>query len=110
MLHSLRFRLLIVTLLVVLVTLGVMGIVSSQQTAGEFRNYVEHGNHLRQRGLAFALTRAYSQTQSWQNIQPVIEESSQASGDRVVVADLQGKIIGDSGKELIGKTVGPHWP
>jgi signal transduction histidine kinase len=109
MLHSLRFRLLMVTLLVVLVTLGVMGIVSSQQTAGEFRNYVEHGDRLRQRGLALALTRAYSQTQSWQNIQPVIEDSSQASGDRVVVADLQGKIVGDSSKELIGKTVGPHW-
>ena len=110
MLHSLRFRLLLATLLIVLVTVTVMAVFASQRTAGEFRTYVEHGDRLRQRGLVFPLTRAYAQTQNWQNIQPVIEESSQVTGDRVVVTDLQGKIVGDSSKELIGKTVGSHWP
>ena len=110
MLHSLRFRLLLATLLIVLVTVTVMAVFSSQRTAGEFRTYVEHGDRLRQRGLVFPLTRAYAQTQNWQNIQSVIEESSQVTGDRVVVTDLQGKIVGDSSKELVGKTVGSHWP
>jgi len=110
MLHSLRFRLLLATLLIVLVTVTVMAVFASQRTAGEFRTYVEHGDRLRQRGLVFPLARAYAQAQNWQDIQPVIEESSQVTGDRVVVTDLQGKIVGDSSKDLIGKTVGSHWP
>jgi len=110
MLHSLRFRLLAATLLVVLVTVSVMAIFASQRTEGEFRSYVEHGDRLRQRGLGFALNRAYAQTQSWQNIQTYIDESSQVTNDRIIVADLQGKIVADSDKELVGNTVGPHWP
>jgi len=110
MLNSLRFRLLLTTLAVVLVTVSVMAVFASQRTAGEFRSYVEHGDRSRDRRLAFVLTRAYAQTQTWQNIQPALEDLSQVSGDRVVVADLQGKIVGDSSKELIGKTVGSQWP
>ena len=110
MLHSLRFRLLIATLVIVLVSVSVMAAFASQRTAGEFRSYVEHDDRLRQRRFTFALTRAYAQTQTWQNIQPVIEEWGQVSGDRVVVTDLQGTIVGDSNNELIGKNVGSLWP
>jgi signal transduction histidine kinase len=109
-LHSLRFRLLGATLVVVLVTVSVMAVFASQRTAGEFRSYVAHDDRLRQRRFAFALTRAYAQTQTWQNIQPIIEQWGQVSGDQVVVADLQGNIVGDSSKDLLGKTVGPRWP
>jgi signal transduction histidine kinase len=110
MLHSLRFRLLIATLLIVLVTVSVMAVFASQRTAGEFRSYVERGDRSRDRRLAFVLNRAYAQTRSWQNIQPALEDLSQVSGERVVVADLQGKIVGDSSKEWIGKSVGSNWP
>jgi len=109
MLHSLRFRLLIATLLIVLVTVSVMAVFASQRTAGEFRSYVEHGDRTRQRRFEFALTRAYGQTRTWQNIQPVIEEWEQVSGERVVVADLYGKIVGDSGNEWVGKNVSANW-
>ena len=110
MLHSLRFRLLMATLLVVLVTVSVMAVFASQRTAGEFRSYVEHGNSQQQRRFQFALARAYAHTQTWENIQPVIEEWGQVSGDRVVVTDLQGKIVGDSSQDLTGKSVGSQWP
>jgi signal transduction histidine kinase len=110
MLHSLRFRLLIATLLIVLVTVSIMAAFASQRTAGEFRNYVERGDRSRDRRLAFALNRAYAQTRSWQTIQPTVEDLSVVSGERVVVADLQGKIVGDSSKEWIGRSVGANWP
>ncbi len=109
MLHSLRFRLLIATLLIVLVTVSVMAVFASQRTAGEFRSYVEHDDRTRQRRFEFALTRAYAQTRTWQNIQPVIEEWEQVSGERVVVADFNGKIVGDSGNEWVGKNVSANW-
>ena len=111
MLHSLRFRLLIATLLIVLVTVSVMAVFASQRTAGEFRSYVEHDDRLRQRGLSQALSRAYAQAQNWQDIQPVIDEWSQANSQRIVVTDRQGRVLGDSGKDMMGKTVGgPPWP
>jgi signal transduction histidine kinase len=111
MLHSLRFRLLIATLLIVLVTVSVMAVFASQRTVGEFRDFAARDDHLRQRGLSQALSRAYAQAQSWQDLQPVIDEWSQANSQRIVVADRQGQVVGDSGKDMIGKTVeGPPWP
>lgn len=110
MLHSLRFRLLIATLLIVLVSVTVMAVFASQRTVGEFRNFTAHDDFMRQRGLGLALSRAYSQTQDWQDLQPVIDEWSQANSQRVVVTDRQGNIVGDSSKELVGRTADPHWP
>jgi len=111
MLHSLRFRLLIATLLIVLVTVSVMAVFASQQTVGEFRSFTARDDHLRQRGLSQALSRAYAQTQSWQDVQPVIDEWSQANSQRIVVTDRRGQVLGDSGKDMLGKIVGgPPWP
>ena len=90
MLHSLRFRLLIATLLIVLVTVSVMAVFASQRTVGEFRNFAARDDRLRQQGLSQALSRAYAQAQNWQDLQPVIDEWSQANSQRIVVTDRQG--------------------
>ena len=111
MLYSLRFRLLIATLLIVVVSVSVMAVFASQRTVGEFRNFAARDDRLRQQGLAQALSRAYAQTQNWQDLQPFIDEWSQANSQRLVVTDRQGQVVGDSGKDLMGKTVGgPPWP
>jgi signal transduction histidine kinase len=111
MLNSLRFRLLIATLLIVVVSVSVMAIFASQRTVGEFRDFAAHNDRLQQQALSQALSRAYAQEQDWQDLQPVISEWSQANGQRIVVADPQGKIIIDSGNDLLGQTVrGAPWP
>ena len=106
MLHSLRFRLLIATLLIVLVTVSVMAVFASQRTVGEFRNFAARDDHLRQQGLEQALSRAYAEAQNWQDLQPIIDEWSHANSQRIVVTDRQGRVLGDSGKDLMGQTIG----
>ncbi len=111
MLNSLRFRLLIATLLIVVVSVGVMAVFAGQRTVGEFRDFAAHNDRLQQQALSQALSRAYAEEQDWRDLQPVISEFSQANGQRIVVTDPQGTVIMDSGNDLLGKTIGGRpWP
>ena len=108
--RSLRFRLLLATILVVLIAVGVTAFVASRRTTGEFQRYVERRGPLDDRRLAFFLARTYDRTKSWDGIQAEIEQLAQISGQRVVVADGDRKIVADSEDKLIGKTVDTKWP
>jgi len=111
MLHSLRFRLLIATLLIVVVSVGIMAVFASQRTVGEFRDFAARNDRLQQQALSQALSRAYAQAQNWQDLLPIINEWSQANGQRIVVTDRQGRVVDDSGKDMLGATIGgPPWP
>jgi signal transduction histidine kinase len=111
MLHSLRFRLLIATLLIVVVSVSVMAVFASQRTVGEFRDFAAHNDRLQQQALSQALSRAYAQEQDWQDLQPIVSEWSQANGQRIVVTDPQGRVLIDSGNDLMGQIVGGRpWP
>ena len=108
--RSLRFRLLVATILVVLIAVGVTAFVASRRTTGEFQRYVERRSPLDDRRLAFFLARTYDRTKSWDGIQSEIAQLARMSGQRVVVADGDRKIVADSEDKLIGKTVDTKWP
>jgi signal transduction histidine kinase len=108
--RSLRFRLLIATILVVIIAVGVTAFVASRRTTGEFQRYVQRRGPLDDRRLAFFLARTYDKTKSWDGIQSEIAQLAQMSGQRVVVADGDRKIVADSEDKLIGKTVDTKWP
>src|SRR5512143_332333 len=97
MLRSLRLRLLGATILVILLAVGVTAFVASQRTWGEFQRYVEYGGSSRTKRFGFYVARNYGTHQSWDGIQAQVIELAQISGQRVVVADDRGKIVGDSG-------------
>jgi signal transduction histidine kinase len=107
--RSLRFRLLMVTILVVLIAVGVTAVVASRGTSDQFQRYVERGGFLRYRRFALALAGSYVVHQGWADVQPEVEQMSLISGQRVVVADAAGMIVGDSERDLIGKPVNPNW-
>ena len=102
--RSLRFRLLLATILVVFIAVGVTAFVATRRTTGEFRRYVERRDPMTDRRLAFFLARTYDRTGSWDGIQSEIVQLAQMSGQRVVVADANRKIVADSEDKLIGKT------
>jgi hypothetical protein len=108
--RSLRVRLLLATILVVLLAVGVTVLVVGRSTTGEFRRYVERGGEDRYFRFTSHLTRVYGTTLSWSDLQPEVERLSQLSGQRVVVADTAGTIVSDSDGKLIGKPVGLNWP
>ncbi|MCC7355036.1 MAG: HAMP domain-containing protein [Anaerolineae bacterium] len=103
--HSLRFRLLLATVLVALVAVSVAAFVAARRTTGEFQRYVEYGDLLRYRRFAPVLARSYSANQSWDNVQPEVERMGQIAGQRVLVVDTRGNVVGDSERSLLGKPV-----
>ena len=108
--RSLRFRLLLATILVVMIAVSVTAFVASRRTTGEFRRYVERSSPLTDRRLGFFLGRTYSVSRSWDGIQREVEQLGQMSGQRVIVADANRKIVADSERKLIGKAVDARWP
>ena len=70
----------------------------------------ERRDPLDDRRLAFFLARTYDRTRSWDGIQSEVAQLAQMSGQRVVVADANRKIVADSEDKLIGKPVDAKWP
>lgn len=107
---SLRLRLLLATFLVLVIALGVTALVASQRAAGEFENYVAHRGNLDDRRYAHYLGTYYHTANSWAGVENDVDQVGQISGQRVVIANPEGKIVGDSEHVLVGKPVDPHWP
>lgn len=107
--HSLRFRLLAAIILVVLIAVSVTALVASQRTAGEFRRYIADRGDMRYGRFAGILMRAYERAQLWEDVQVEADRLAQMSGQRVVIADMEGRIVSDSERALLGRTVGANW-
>jgi signal transduction histidine kinase len=108
--RSLRVRLLLATILVVLIAVGVTALVAGRSTTGEFLSYVRRGGEERYFRFAAHLTAVYGANLSWDDVQPEVERLGQITGQRVVVADTAGKIVSDSENALIGRSVAATWP
>jgi signal transduction histidine kinase len=107
--RSLRLRLLIAIGLVVVVALGVTAFVASQRASGEFQHYIEQTGSLRFHRFTDILSQDYGAGSSWNGVQAEVERMEQISGQRVLVADAQGKVVGDSEHKLAGEPVNPGW-
>ncbi len=107
--RSLRFRLLVAIILVVLIAVGVTAFVASRQTTGEFKRYVEDRGDSRYRRFAGLLGRSYEMTLRWDDLQGEVERLGQVAGQRVLVVDAQNKVVADSEHTLIGRAVGADW-
>ena len=108
--HSLRTRLLLATILVVLIAIGVTVFVATRRTEGEFQRYVERRSPLDDRRMGYILARFFEETGSWEGVQNEIENLSQYSGQQVVLVDAEGQVIADSAGKLIGRAVDARWP
>jgi signal transduction histidine kinase len=107
--RSLRLRLLIAIGLVVVVALGVTAFVASRRASGDFQHYIEQTGSIRFRRFTDILSQVYGASSSWSDVQPEVERMAQISGQRVLVADAQGKVVGDSEHNLAGEPVSPGW-
>jgi signal transduction histidine kinase len=109
MFHTLRFRLIVVLILVVVATVGGIAFVSTQVTTRTFQGYEDRRGMMRDRRFQGFLTGHYGWHESWSDVQPELEQMEQITGERVVLADQEGRIVADSEGELIGQPVGPGW-
>lgn len=108
--QSLRFRVLVALILVIVVAVGVVAFLASRATTGQFQRYVERGGMMRHQRFEVFWAGYYARTGSWFGVQPLVEQAGQITGERIVLADGEGQIVADSANKLIGQTVGQHWP
>jgi len=107
MIHSLRFRLLIAFLSVILVTIGTVSLFISLRTSGEIGRFEERREEAHFARLLHSLTQHYFEQGDWTGIQTQVEEMGSLYGRRIVLTDKSGVVIADSQGALVGQTYQP---
>jgi len=95
--------------MVIVVAVGTVALFVGRATTSEFQSYVERGGMMRYRRLEAMLAMYYDQSRSWDGVQPLVEQIGQITGERVILADKDGRIIADSGRKLLGQEVNREW-
>ena len=104
MLHSLRFRVLLTLIGVVLVAVGTVALFASRVTSQELRRYVMLDDE-RNRRLTDTLMTYYQQKKTSGNPQELVNQIGQESGERVILTDGEGVVQADSQQQLVGQTI-----
>ncbi len=107
MLHSLRFRLLVVLMTIVMVVVGSVALFTSRVTVHEFQNYVDldmKRNMERNRRLMETMQTYYNEHQD-EDSPSKAKNLAQILGERVIIADSRGQVLGDSSGVLQGKVL-----
>ena len=105
MLHSLRFRLMLALLLVVVAVVGGVAFASSQVTLQAFRGYENRRGQMREMRFHGFLVTYYARQGNWGGVQAEIERLGQIEGGRVLLVNTSGSIVADSAGEQIGQPV-----
>ncbi len=103
--HSLRFRLLLSLIAVVIVVIGTVAALAIRTTTREFERYVERNSVLHDRRLQGMLAGHFDQYGSWDDVQPLVEQMSNMSGERIILADENKLVLADSENKVIGQQV-----
>ncbi len=109
MFRNLQIRLLAGFLLVTLVAIGVVATIASQTTTGQFQGYVEDRVERGRTRYEFVLGTYYVEQRGWEGVQSLVERISEISGDHIVLVDASGKVVGDSGRKLLGQQAASNW-
>jgi signal transduction histidine kinase len=104
MLHSLRFRVLLTLIGVVLVVVGTVALFASRVTSQELRRYVMLDDE-RNRRLTDTLMTYYQQKKTSGNPQELVNQIGQDSGERVILTDGEGVVQADSEGQLVGQPI-----
>ncbi len=102
MLHSLRLRLIVMFMLVVMVAVGTVALLASQATTTNLQTYTQ-AKDVQQ--INSALLTAYHQHQSQQALQALTEQLARSLHEHIVLFDHNLRIIADSDRALIGQLI-----
>ena len=110
MIHSLRFRLIIAFVAVILVAIGSISIFLNQRAISEIRRFEERREQVLAGRLALELSRYYHKAGGWEGIQSFVEKGGGLFGRRIVLTDDGGVVVADSEGELLGEEYHPDMP
>jgi signal transduction histidine kinase len=103
--HSLQFRLMLAFTLVILLTIGMVFFMMWQATIGQIQQFGDRVERMVINRIQFVVTEYYLTTNSWENVQPLVEQIGEQFRHRVILADAEGKIIADSTSETAAGSV-----
>jgi signal transduction histidine kinase len=104
MLHSLRFRLLLTLIALVVVAVGSVALFASRVTSREFQRYAELDIQ-RNRQLTETIMTYYAKHKDGGDPQELVWQVTRGSGERVILTDDGGKVQADSADLLMGQTL-----
>jgi signal transduction histidine kinase len=102
--RSLQFRLIAAFTLVILVTGGMVFFFINQATQSQIRQFEERSAQLRAGRMQMELSAYYFRQGKWDGIQPYIQQWGNIYGQRIILTDTNGTVVGDSEGSLLGKT------
>lgn len=112
MINSLRFRLLLITVVVLVVAVGTVAFFASQTTSNQFRqslqgilDYPNVSIDSKTIAINKLLTTQSGDRTIWEELQDLLVRMERTSQTRFVIADLDGNVFADSAGELIGEQI-----
>ncbi|MBI2940085.1 MAG: HAMP domain-containing protein [Chloroflexi bacterium] len=104
--RSLTAKLLAAFAAAVLVSIGLVAMLTNRRTAAEFESYLSMRQWMAVTHQAELAGEAYRQTGSWDDVALIFEGLAVEGIGRAVVADPSGRIVVDSGREWLGRPAG----
>jgi signal transduction histidine kinase len=104
MLRSLRLRILLAMVVVTVLGVVITVVLANRTTTDLFREYSGRRGP-KDAPFVRILEDFYNQNNTWEGVQPLVENLGQAIDLRVLLVDNNGLIIGDSDKSLLGKVM-----
>jgi len=101
--HSLNFRLLAAFALVIIVIIGSVFFFTYHTTRGEIGRFGERVESMQDRRVELELSRYYQMMRSWEGVQPVVVQWGNLYGQRIILTDNEGIVVGDSEETLVGR-------
>jgi signal transduction histidine kinase len=103
-LHSVRWRLFLSFILVIVVVIGTVGVFVARTASNEIGNYDERTREARSERIEALLSEFYADTHGWQGVNAVVVQISRLYGQRVVLTDRQGNVLADSAGLFTGRS------
>ncbi|MFC2045876.1 HAMP domain-containing protein, partial [Chloroflexota bacterium] len=110
MIHSLRFRLIIAFISVILVTIGAISIFVLQRTLYEIHQFEEYRERVFTNRMELVLYGYHQQKGSWDGIQPFVEQMGSLYEQNIILTDQNGIVVADSQGKLLGEQYHPDSP
>jgi signal transduction histidine kinase len=104
--RSLNSKLAGALLVVVIVSIGLMAYLVNVSTTSEFRQYASQSSQDYVEHVAAVLGSFYERDQGWTDIDELLPDLLRSSSDRLVLTDIEGLVVGDTGQDWVGETAG----
>jgi signal transduction histidine kinase len=96
MIHSVRWRLFLSFLLVIVVAVGAAAIFVSRTASNEVEQYETQTHNVRVGRVQTLLASYYIEQHDWAGVEPVVDQIARLYSERVVVVDQKGLVVADS--------------